>query len=202
MDRPRRNACRPSNIGITSAIRDRFFSLGSLFLSSGASLSLSSPEYSRDAGRNWFDVGFAYESFERQQSTLNKSVEDHMGRLLVAVEDLGKKPPDGTVTVTTSKPRGWSLPRSVLVKPVGFDTDAWPKMKIEPPRFSGEGVNLWIKKVQKYYNHNFTSLADRLYLTEFLLDDEAAEWLYIKRRFDPDLYEDSVGRSSCCAATD
>ncbi|KAG6424340.1 hypothetical protein SASPL_114757 [Salvia splendens] len=154
---------------------------------------------------------FAHESFERQQSALNKSVEDHMARLLVAVEDLGKKPPDGTATVTLSKPQGWSLPRFVLVKPDGFDADAWPEMKIEPPRFSGEGVNLWIKKVQKYYNHNFTSLADRLYLTEFLLDDAADErfgfwetnnegrsWedflLDIKRQFDPDLYEDYVGR--------
>ena len=89
--------------------------------------------------------------------------------------------------------------------------EAWPKFKIEPPHVSGEGVNLWIKKVQKYYNHNFTSLADRLYLTEFLLDDATTEWfgfwesnsggrgwddflLDIKRRFDPELYEDYVGR--------
>lgn len=148
---------------------------------------------------------------ERHQSSFNKNVEDQLTRLQVAVEDLGKKPPDGAATVTESKPRGWSLPRSILVKPVGFDVEAWPKLKIEPPRFSGEGVNLWIKKVQKYYNHNFTTLADRLYLAEFLLDYAAAEWfsfwesssegcgwedylMDIKRRFDPDLNEDHVGR--------
>ncbi|KAG6413918.1 hypothetical protein SASPL_126633 [Salvia splendens] len=141
-----------------------------LFLSSGASLSLSSPALAstmpegsgsipmetptefnlNEVGQMVYDISirlandekkiqanrFAHESFERQQSALNKSVEDHMVRLLVAVKDLGKKPPDGTATVMTSKPRGWSLPRSVLVKPVGFNADTWPKMKIEPPRFS------------------------------------------------------------------
>lgn len=161
---------------------------------------------------------FAHETFERQQTSLNKSVDEHMECLLRAVEDLGKKPPEGTPTVTTSRPRGWSLPRSVLVKPVGFNADAWPKLKAEPPRFNCEGVNLWIKKVQKFYNRNFTSLAYRLYLTEFLLDDSAAEWFGfweannkgrgwedflfdIKRRFDPDLYEDYVGHLAALRQT-
>lgn len=47
---------------------------------------------------------------------------------------------------------------------------------MDPPRFNGEGVVMWIKKIQKFYNHTFTSLADRLYLTEFLLEDAAEEW--------------------------
>ena len=161
---------------------------------------------------------FAHESFERQQTSLNKSVEDHITRLQVTMEELGKKPPDRAATLAATNPRGWSLPRSILVKPVGFDAEAWPKLKVQPPRFGGEGVNLWIKKVQKYYNHNFTPLVDRLYLTEFLLDDSAAEWfgfwesnsegrswedflMDIKRRSDPDLYEDYVGRLAALRQT-
>ena len=134
-----------------------------------------------------------------------------MAKLLVAVENLGKKPPDGDAAIAGKPTRGWSLPRSILVKPVSFDADTWPKLKLDPPRFSGDGVNMWIKKIQKYYNHNFTPLNDRLYLMEFLLDDAAEEWftfweannegrgwdgflMDIKRRFDADLYEDYVGR--------
>ncbi|KAG6401066.1 hypothetical protein SASPL_137911 [Salvia splendens] len=95
---------------------------------------------------------FAHESFERQQTSLNKSVEDQMTRLQVAVEDLGKKPPEGTMRVTASRPRGWPLPRSVLVKPVGFDADAWPKLKIKPPRFSvKEGTTGCQKKDTRGY---------------------------------------------------
>ena len=99
----------------------------------------------------------------------------------------------------------------MVTKPVAFDPDTWPKLKFDPPRFDGNSVGRWIKRIQKYYNHSFTPLADRLYLTEFLLDDAAAEWfgyweenntnkswddflLDVKLRFDPDLYEDYVGK--------
>ncbi|KAG6430989.1 hypothetical protein SASPL_109064 [Salvia splendens] len=155
---------------------------------------------------------FAQEAFERQQTQWNKSMDDHMTRLLTAVENLGKKPPDAATQMSSATPpRGWKLPPSHTIKPVGFNQDSWPKLKMDPPRFNGDGVVLWIKKIQKFYNHTFTSLSDRLYLTEFLLDDAAEEWfewwesnnkdrgwdeflLDVKRRFDPDLYEDYVGR--------
>ncbi|KAG6422036.1 hypothetical protein SASPL_118597 [Salvia splendens] len=155
---------------------------------------------------------FAQEAFERQQTQWNKSMDDHMTRLITAVENLGKKPPDAATQMSSATPpRGWKLPPSHTIRPVGFNQDSWPKLKMDPPRFNGDGVGLWIKKIQKFYNHTFTSLSDRLYLTEFLLDDAAEEWfewwesnnkdrgwddflLDIKRRFDPDLYEDYVGR--------
>ena len=121
---------------------------------------------------------FAHEAFERQQTATNKSIEDHLGRLLLAVENLSKKPPDGSAsdTTATTHTRGWNLPRSITAKQPGFNAESWPKLKMDPPRFSGDGVNLWIKRIQKYYNHNFTPLTNRLYLTEFLLDDSAAGW--------------------------
>ncbi|KAG6408291.1 hypothetical protein SASPL_131296 [Salvia splendens] len=125
------------------------------------------------------------------------------------VENLGSTQPKPTASVPAS--RGWSIPMSVVSKPPTFDPDSWPKLKFDPPRFGNDNVVRWIKRIQKYYNHSFTPLADCLYLTEFLLDDATAEWfsywednnngktwdeflIAAKLRFDPDLYEDYVGR--------
>ncbi|KAG6390414.1 hypothetical protein SASPL_148148 [Salvia splendens] len=33
-----------------------------------------------------------------------------------------------------------------MIKPVGFTQDSWPKLKMDPPRFNGEGVNFcWMR---------------------------------------------------------
>ncbi|KAL1556260.1 hypothetical protein AAHA92_11910 [Salvia divinorum] len=184
----------------------------------------TSAEYSiQELGQMLFDVKirlsnnekkmmsnrFDQEAFTRQQTLVNKSLEDHMSKLLAAVEKLGSKQPETSSPTPVS--RGWVIPASVVNKPPTFDPDSWPKLKLDPPRFDGDNVVRWIKRIQKYYNHSFTPLSDRLYLTEFLLDDAAAEWfgyweennngkgwdellLDAKLRFDPDLYEDYVGR--------
>ena len=152
---------------------------------------------------------FDQEAFSRQQAMINKSLEDHLSKLLVAVENIGSTQPKLAASAPAS--RGWTIPMSVVSKPPTYDSDSWPKLKFDPLRFGGDNVVRCIKRTQKYYNHSFTPLADRLYLTEFLLDDAAAEWfgywednnkgktcdeflIAEKLRFDPDLYEDYVGR--------
>ncbi|KAG6401064.1 hypothetical protein SASPL_137909 [Salvia splendens] len=162
-------------------------------------------EYSiQELGQMLFD-----EAFSRQQAMINKSLEDHLSKLLVAVENLGSTQPKPTASISAS--RGWSIPMSVVSKPPTFDLDSWPKLKFDPPRFGGDNVVRWIKRIQKYYNHSFTPLADRLYLTEFLLDDAVAKrfsywednnngrtWdeflITAKLRFDLDLYDEYMGR--------
>ncbi|KAG6394801.1 hypothetical protein SASPL_145391 [Salvia splendens] len=120
------------------------------------------PEYSvQDIGQMVFDLTvrvandekkiqsnrFAQESFERKQTALNLSIEDHLARLLTTVKGLARKPHDPVQTPTSATTaRGWALPRSITVKPVGFDAETCPKLKFDPPRFDGEGVNMWIKK--------------------------------------------------------
>ncbi|KAG6405345.1 hypothetical protein SASPL_132934 [Salvia splendens] len=102
------------------------------------------------------------EAFERQQTQWNKSMDGHMRRMIMAVENLVKKPPDATTLVmVATPPRGQKLPSSTTIK---LTKTPGPKEWFE-----------WWET-----NNN-----DRGW-DEFLLD--------IKRRFDPDLYEDYVGR--------
>ncbi|KAG6415867.1 hypothetical protein SASPL_123286 [Salvia splendens] len=44
---------------------------------------------------------FAQEAFERQQTQWNTSMDGHMTRLIKAVENLGKKPPDAAASAST-----------------------------------------------------------------------------------------------------
>ncbi|XP_047965871.1 uncharacterized protein LOC125210353 [Salvia hispanica] len=152
---------------------------------------------------------FDQENFARQQTALNKSLDKTLTDLTAAIKQqipiqIGQPP-------SPSPSRGWKFPPSITVKPFGFDPESHPKLKSDAPRFNGDHVTSWIRKIKKFYNHNFTPLADRLYLTSFLFDDPAADWmsywednvddknwdeflLAVKQRFDLDLYEDYVGR--------
>ncbi|KAG6392496.1 hypothetical protein SASPL_146718 [Salvia splendens] len=106
---------------------------------------------------------FAQEAFERQQTEWNKSMDDHMTRLITAVENLGKKPPDAATQMSSaSQPCGWKLPPSHTIKPFLLDDAA-----------------------KEWFEWWESNNKDRGW-DEFLLN--------IKRRFDPDLYEDYVGR--------
>lgn len=149
------------------------------------------------------------EDFARQQTIVNRNINEALTNL---VASLRAKPGNQLVTEATAPTtRGWSLPPSITTIPVDFDPDSQPKLTSGPPRFSGDNVVKCIRMIQKYYNHSFTPLDDRLYLTSFLFDDRAEEWLTywenntaskswdsfllaVKKRFDPDLYADYVGR--------
>ncbi|KAG6425837.1 hypothetical protein SASPL_110042 [Salvia splendens] len=80
---------------------------------------------------------FAQEAFEQQQTQWNASMDGHMTRLIKAIENLGKKPPDAAASASTmATPRGWNLPPSTTIKPTGFNQDSWPKLKMDPPWLS------------------------------------------------------------------
>ncbi|XP_042017749.1 uncharacterized protein LOC121765611 [Salvia splendens] len=152
---------------------------------------------------------FDQENFARQQAALNKQLEKTLADLTTAINR--RIPVQINATPSPPVSRGWTLPPSITVKPVGFDPETHPKLKGDAPRFNGENATTWIRKIQKFYNHSFTPLDDRVYLTSFLFDDPAADWLNywednvehkdwegfllaVKQRFDPDLYIDYVGR--------
>ena len=96
---------------------------------------------------------------------------------------------------------------SVTKSPLGIKPWAVPRLRLEPPRFNGENAPDWISRIQKYYNHHYRPLDDRLYLTQCLFDHLALDWreywvennkgkgwddflLAVKQRFDPDLCDD------------
>lgn len=154
---------------------------------------------------------FDQENFARQQTALNNSLDKTLADLTNAINR--RIPVQGGATPSPPSARGWKLPPSITTRPIGFDPETHPKLKGEAPRFNGENVTTWIRQIQKYYNHSFTPLTDRIYLTLFLFDDPAADWmsywednvenkdweaflLAVKQRFDPDLYVDYVGRLS------
>ncbi|KAG6430626.1 hypothetical protein SASPL_108698 [Salvia splendens] len=147
------------------------------------------------------------EAFARQQATTNRNIDESLAKLAATIGNHQPRPPNSSAPPT----RGWAIPPSITTKPVDFNPDNQPKLTTSAPRFNDENVVSWIRKIQKHYNHSFTPLVDRLYLTSFLFDDAAEEWLTywednveskdwdgfllaVKKRFDPDLYEDYVGR--------
>lgn len=109
------------------------------------------------------------EAFTRQQAVVNQNIDDSLAKLTSSVDN--PRPPDSQAD--TPATRGWTLPPSVTRKPIGFDPDMHPKLTSGPPRFNGDNVITWIRKIQKYYNHSFTPLHERLYMTSFLFDDAA-----------------------------
>ncbi|KAG6423312.1 hypothetical protein SASPL_113705 [Salvia splendens] len=126
---------------------------------------------------------FAQEAFERQQTQWNKSMDDHMTRLITAVENLGKKPPDAATQMSSATPpRGWKLPPSHTIRPVGFNQDSWPKLKMDPPRFNGDGVVL--RRRNGLSGGNLT-IRTEVGMTSCSTSNGAST---------PDLYEDYVGR--------
>ncbi|XP_042035274.1 uncharacterized protein LOC121781613 [Salvia splendens] len=149
------------------------------------------------------------EAAVRQQTIVNRNINDALTNLAASLRT--KTALQQVVENPAPSTRGWALPPSITTQPIDFDAESYPKLTSGPPRFSGENAVKWIRMIQKYYNHNFTPLVDRLYLTSFLFDDEAEDWLAyfedntaskswdsfllaVKKRFDPDLYEDYVGR--------
>ncbi|KAL1546909.1 hypothetical protein AAHA92_23444 [Salvia divinorum] len=152
---------------------------------------------------------FEQENFARQQGIINKNLDETLAKLTATITQNHDRPPDPTVQQQPA--RGWKIPPSLTIKPMNYDPEMLPRLKGDPPRLNGEFAIDWIRKIQKFYNHTYTPLADRLYLTSFLFDPPASDWMTywednnpdkgwdeflvaVKQRYDPDLYEDYVGR--------
>ena len=104
---------------------------------------------------------------------------------------------------------GWRLPPSLTQPPTGMVPSALSRPRFDAPRFDGANVVEWICNMQRYYNHYYTPLSDRLYLTQYLFDQPASDWmtswkynhaeeswddflLAVKQQFDPNPYEGRV----------
>ena len=51
------------------------------------------------------------------------------------------------------------------------------RLRVDPPRFDGQNAAEWIRHMQYYYNYYYTPLSDRLYLTQYLFDPPASDWM-------------------------
>ena len=72
---------------------------------------------------------------------------------------------------------GWRLPPSLTQPPTGMVPSASSRPRFDAPRFDGANVVEWICNMQRYYNHYCTPLSDRLYLTQYLFDQPASDWM-------------------------
>ena len=151
-------------------------------------------------------IQFDLEVLTRKQDTQAKKIEDSLAILIAASKKQHAEPPDPVLAPS----RSWKLPQSLVRPPQGQETVPLPKIKPEAPRFNGENAMEWIRKIQRYFNHHYTPLKDRIYLTSYLFDHPASSWLTywedncpekgwdefllaVKHRFDPDVYVDYVG---------
>ncbi|VFQ87786.1 unnamed protein product [Cuscuta campestris] len=83
------------------------------------------------------------------------------------------------------------------------------RLRIDPPRFSGEDSVGWIFRIQQYFDYFATSEVERMQLVGMFIDHPASEWYRyyttnscggswveflqaVKQRFDPDHYFDYV----------
>ncbi|XP_042023077.1 uncharacterized protein LOC121770411 [Salvia splendens] len=107
-------------------------------------------------------------------------------------------------------------------QPTSWDNPAWhnhgghcaweePRdVKMKPPRFGGSDAVNWIARIQYYVDHLMMPEAYRLHYVVMLFDGPAAEWVFnyrasnpvalwadfledVRRRFDPQCFEDYLG---------
>ena len=106
---------------------------------------------------------FRHDSFALQQDSVHKRIEETLAKLIAAVAGARvKEPPDPVVMPSCS----WSLPPSLTQALPGITPATLPRLRVDPPRFDGENAVEWICNMQIYYNHQYTPLSDRLYLTQ------------------------------------
>ena len=139
------------------------------------------------------------------ETAANRKIEETLTKLSASVTIArAKEPPDQQLVATSTSPRSWAFLPSVTKAPLV--PEALPRLRLKPPRFDGENAPDWINKIQTYYNQDYTPLDDRLYLTQYLFDPPASDWMEywvennkgkgwddflsaLKQRFDPDLYD-------------
>ena len=114
---------------------------------------------------NQFDL----EAFSRRQEATNRKIEESLSILI----DASLKPRLPDAATASSATRGWKLPPSLTQPPTGAETEPLPRVKPEAPRFNGDNAADWIRKIQRYFNHHFTPLQDRIYLSAYLFDHPA-----------------------------
>ena len=105
---------------------------------------------------------FEHEMFAQQPDSIHKIIEESLAKLIAAVTGMRVKESPDPVEPPM---RRWLLPPSVKQAPMGVKPFTLPRLCLEPPRFDGDNAPDWIRKIQEYYNHHYTPLDDRLYLT-------------------------------------
>ena len=113
---------------------------------------------------------FEHESFAQQEDSVHNKIEELLATLIAVVTGARAKELPDPVT-------SWSLPPSVTQAPMGVNPFTVPCLRLEPPRFEGQNVAEWIRRMQIYYNHHYTPLSDRLYLTQYLFDPLVSDWM-------------------------
>ena len=116
-----------------------------------------------------------HKSPARRQVSITKSMEETLAKITAAITVARPKEPRDQQPVATPMP-WWSFPPSITQPPVGMKVWALPRLRLEPPRFDGANAPDWIRMIQTYYNHHYTPLDDRLYLTQYLFDPPASDW--------------------------
>ncbi|KAG6400799.1 hypothetical protein SASPL_137642 [Salvia splendens] len=109
------------------------------------------------------------EDIARQQTIVNRNINDSLNNLAASLR-LRTAPQPVTEGIAPAT-RGWTLPPSITTKLVNFNPDSHPKLTSGAPCFSGENVE--------------DNTASKTW-DSFLL--------VVKKRFDPDLYKDYIGR--------
>ena len=110
---------------------------------------------------NQFDL----EAFSRRQEATNRKIEESLSILIDA--SLKSRLPDAAIASPST--RGWKLPSSLTQPPTDVETEPLAWVKPEAPPFNGDNAADWIRKIQRYFNHHFTPLQDRIHLSHIYL---------------------------------